>query len=148
MARQILYIAKIYPGVNASIDVIAENLSTAAGIRKFTSKDWGGRGLLYWASWYDPWLVGADLFPEHSKILGPDAKPLGEGVWELSLKRMSPEVKSIKQSTLQYAEQEWLKWQISQAYLAYESHNENARLFFGREVHGASLDDSELLLSE
>ncbi|MEL7088369.1 MAG: hypothetical protein AAGL98_08010 [Planctomycetota bacterium] len=143
MARQLLYIAKIHPGSDEAIDRIVENLKNAQSLNQLVESERSGRGLIHWACWYDPWLMGNDLNPEHCNFQ-INAIKIGDHVWELSLKSGWDNVIRESESP-DYAEQNWLRWHLWQTYKAFEYKNDNARVFYGRSVHGASLDDSELI---
>lgn len=144
LARQLLTIAKVFPGVADDLDQAVSELRGAAGLASLVHASNSGRGLLHWATWLDPWLMGIDLNPDHW-ALGIGGKSLGPDLWELPLDADWAGVERAMGKKHQYVEQFWLPWQLWQGFTAYQAQNGVSRLLYGRAVVGASLGDTELL---
>ena len=138
MARQLLTIAKVFPGVAPDLDHAVSELSVDSDLAPLVRASESGRGLLHWACWFDPWLMGIDLSPEHWS-LGVRGDPLGPDLWELPLETDWSGVKSAVGKNHQYAEQGWLAWQLWQGFTAFQFKNGASRLFYSRTVLGTSL---------
>lgn len=144
MARNLLVIAKIIPNIDPAVDAVIQRLRSPRDLFDLTSDSQSGRGLLYWASWYDPWLMGNDLAPENWRW-ALTAKSIANGVWSLSLTEGKwGSVQNDAASETQFEEQHWLCLHLSYAFESYRDQNGIAHLYFAREVMGASLDDDEV----
>lgn len=141
--RQLLLIAKIYPTADAKLDALATNLHKATDLYRLIDPTLSGRGLLHWACWYDPWLMGCDVEPD-SWRLELSTHKIAEGLWTLSLTDDWSGVESALREEHQYQEQDWLPWQLWQAYSAFDQDNHRAKLFYGRAVLGGNLCDDEI----
>ncbi|MEM6553300.1 MAG: hypothetical protein AAF750_14380 [Planctomycetota bacterium] len=143
--RQLLYLAKTFPGASPEIDRIVHELEKPSDLQRFVAGSHDGRGLLHYACWYDPWLMSDDLDPEHwpfdikAKIIR------NHEVWELGLTQNWESIKRASHRKQQFQEQAWMPYQLLEAYTAYQDHNGTARLFYARKRLGTSMDDSEVL---
>jgi hypothetical protein len=141
--RNLIVIAKVCLSVDPVVDALIERLSSARDLNDLMASTQSGRGLLHWASYYDPWLMGDDLDLQGLHL---QTQPVAEGVVEISLVDQAwAKVQEAISERHQWAEQDWLIWHLWQAFGAFRDSNAAARLFFGREVLGASLDDSDVL---
>ena len=140
--RNLIVLAKVCVGVDAGVDGIIERLSGVRDLCGLEAATQSGRGLLHWASYYDAWLLGDDL--DLKKLLHTEA--VAPGVVEISLAEET--WRAVERAILrkhELSEKGWLVWHLWQAFNAFRQWNASARLLFGREVLGVSLDDSEVL---
>ncbi|MEM1109475.1 MAG: hypothetical protein AAGH99_12385 [Planctomycetota bacterium] len=144
MPRQVLILTKIMPGVDIDLDTQASTLSDALDLRRFIDPNFTGRGLLHWASWYDPWLMFNDLCPDHWSYGIYGAKVANE-VWQLDLSRGWSIVERACNVDQQWQEQSQLLQNLWWAYSAFQSRNRRAVLYYGRSVFGGILSDDEIL---
>jgi hypothetical protein len=141
--RNLIVLAKVIVGVDATVDGIIERISTVRDLNDLVGSAQSGRGLLHWASYYDAWLMGDDL---DLKNLQLQTEPVAPGIVEISLAEETwGGVERALSPKHQWSEQDGLVWHLWQAFDVFRQSNSGARLFFGREVLGASLDDSEVL---
>ena len=141
--RNLIVLAKVCVGVDATVDGIIERLSAVRDLNDLVGSTQSGRGLLHWASYYDAWLMINDL---DLKNLHLETKPVTTGVVEINLAEDTwGAVERALSAKHHWSEQDGLVWHLWQAFDAFRQSNSGARLFFGREVLGASLDDSEVL---
>ncbi|GEM_PF-6170462 len=141
--RNLIVIAKVLRGADSTVDSLITSLSCVRDLNNLVARTQSGRGLLYWLSYYDPWLMGNDL---DLRGLQLDTEPIAADVLEIKL--AEPAWNKIQQALTerqQWPEQEWLARHLWQAFNAFQNWNPKARLFFGREVLGPSLDDCEVL---
>ena len=121
------------------------SVNTDWGSRLFASTN--GEGLLYFAKWYDPWLVGADLDPDFWRWpIDSKSKSALDGAWELNAD--TAKLDSFDQSfaaSLQYEEQRRLLWNLKAALNASKLAQSRAHVFYSREVLGGSLSEDEWL---
>jgi hypothetical protein len=144
--RNLIVISKILPGADSIVDSLIARLSNARDLNELVAATQSGRGLLYWISYYDPWLMGDDLDLQKLEL---QTQPIAADLIEISLAESTwAKVNQMLSQRQQWPEQEWLVWHLWQAFRAFQSWNSNARLFFGREVLGTSLDDSEVSSAE
>jgi hypothetical protein len=144
MARNLLIIAKLLPGIDTHVDAIISSLQNVRDLFGLVSNSQSGRALLYWACWYDPWLMGDDLDPEDWRW-ALSAKPVINGIWRLSLTEGNwKAIQSDASHETHFEEQHWLCWQLSSAFESHRAQNDKAHLYFGRDVMGASLGDDEV----
>ena len=144
MARNLVVIAKIISHVDAGVDSVIGRIRKARDLYGLVSDSQSGRGLLYWASWYDPWLMGDDLNPEKWRWT-LSATGIANGVWRLSLTEGNwSAIQHDAKHESQFEEQHWLCCNLSTAFESYRAHNDRAHLYFGRDVMGPSLDDDEV----
>lgn len=141
--RNLIVLAKVCVGVEAAVDRIVERLSAVRDLNALVGPAQSGRGVLYWASYYDPWLMGDDL---GLKKLQLPTEPIAPGIVEISLTEETwATVEKALSAKHPWSEQAWLVWHLWQAFEVFRPSNAHTRLFFGREVLGASLDDAEIL---
>jgi hypothetical protein len=144
--RNLIVISKILPGADSIVDSLIARLSNARDLNELVAATQSGRGLLYWISYYDPWLMGDDLDLQKLEL---QTQPIAADLIEISLAESTwAKVNQMLSQRQQWPKQEWLVWHLWQAFRAFQSWNSNARLFFGREVLGTSLDDSEVSSAE
>jgi len=134
-------LAKIVAGVDDELDALADGLSDPLDLRAFVDPKLSGRGLLHWVSWFDPWLMGCDLCPDHWP-LGVDGREISDNIWELDLSTDWSPIQRAITANHQYQEQMWLPWQLRQAYAAYEQCNDSAVLYYGRAIVGSCISDA------
>jgi hypothetical protein len=144
MARNLLVIAKILPGLDAEIDAVVDRLAEVRDLFGLVVNARSGRGILYWGCWYDPWLMGDNLNPEDWRWKLA-AKSVTGGVWRLSLNEGDwTSVQRDAGGKVQFHEQRWIAWHLSQAFQSFGACNDRAQLYYAREVLGASLTDAEI----
>jgi len=141
--RNLIVIAKVCVGVDPTVDTLIKRLSSIRDLFDLVASTQSGRGLLYWASYYDPWLMGDDL---DLTALQLRTEPVAGTIVEVGLAEDTwARVNVTLLEKHQWPEQDWLVWQFWQAFDMYREFNSAARMFFGRDVLGASLSDSEVL---
>jgi hypothetical protein len=140
--RNLITVVKVLPGVDRAVDALIARLSYAGELNELIANTQSGRGLLFSTSYYDPWLMGNDL---DLRWLELRTEPVAAGVLEISLAEQTwAKAHQALAQKHQWHEQDWLAWHLWQAFNAYRSWNANARMFFGREILGPSLDDDEV----
>lgn len=142
--RNLLVVSKVYPGADSNLDSIVANAVRSRDLLSLVEPSSTGRGLLYWASWYDPWLTFKDVCPDDWG-LPLKSQQVGEGLWTISLSEGKwSAIKPGKVGNRQWMEGRWLVWQLRQAWESFRDWNEASVLLYGREVLGNSLDDQEV----
>jgi hypothetical protein len=140
--RNLIVIAKVIPGVNHAVDAVIERLSSVRDLNDLMSSEQTGGGLIYWASYYDPWLMGDDLGLNRLEL---QTDRIADGVVEVSVAEQTwHNARRASSEKAQWREQDWLSWHLIEAFDMFRNWNSKARLFFGREVLGTSLLDSEV----
>lgn len=143
MARQLITITKIIQGIDEELDSALDSVNNALDLSKFVGTQHSGKGMLYWACFYDPWLTG-DRFDLNR--FGIDSKGFYGDLFNIDLR--SPGWQSLpRDSNIGAGEDEerWLLQHLHEAYNTFSFENSRANLIMGRYILGGSLDDSELL---
>ena len=143
MARQLLTLAKIYPGANTRLDEQVARIGNGDPLEALLHPAQFDSGILYWASWLDDWSTG-DIASPGEWPLNMAGTRLGGETWELSLTPEHPAIQTHFDQTLDNGLTR-LHIHLAQAYDAHSHWNETALLFYERSVIGPSLDDSEII---
>ena len=143
MARQVITITKFVLGIDSGLDAVFKRIQGPEQLTALVSPQATGRGLLYWASYLDPWLT-FDLF--QTETLGIPTSDVCDGV--ISLDLLSPKWNPLLSDSLaqsEWEEQDWLLYHLRAGFESFQDENTRATLLLGRQVLGASLGDDELL---